>query len=100
MSASRSLIVDQTIIGVGDFITSTTPGYRSACAAEMCGYLVDLQITHKLFDDNEIATQINLHIASDCIRVIRKLEKYSKVVSIHTKLHPIIKEFPISSLRY
>ena len=92
MSASWFLSADQTIIGVGDFITSTIPDYRSACAAEMYGCLETLQTIDKLFADNEDATQINLHIVSDCLGVVRELEKDSKVANMSTKLHRIIRE--------
>ena len=93
VSTSWFIVTDQTITGVRDFITSTTPDYRSECTAEICRCLAALQITDKLFVGNEDATKINLHIASDCLGVIRKIEKHSKVVSMSTKLHPMIREF-------
>ena len=65
MSVSWFVISDQTAIGVGDFITSTNPDYQLECAAEMCFYLAALQRMHALCVDNEDATKINLHIASD-----------------------------------
>ena len=52
MYASWFVIADQTIIGVGDFITSTTPNYLSAYAAETCGCLIALQSIDKLFVKN------------------------------------------------
>ena len=49
------------------------------------------EIIDKLFDDKDGTTQINLHIASDWLGVILKLEKESKVVSTSTKLHSMIR---------
>ena len=72
-SSSCFVVVDWTTIRTGDFIMPTNPDYRSACAAEMCRYLGALQIMGTLFDDKNNATQINLHIASDYLGVIRKL---------------------------
>ena len=71
MSASWFVIADQTMMGVSDFVTSTTLDYRSAYAAEMFGCLADLQSIDRLFFDNEDATQINLHMSSDCLGLIR-----------------------------
>ena len=73
MHASWFVIVDQTIIGVGNFITSTTPDYRSVCSAEMCSCLESLQSIDTLFVGNEYSTQITLHIVSDYLGVIRKI---------------------------
>ena len=57
-------------MGVGDVITSTTLDYRSAYATEMCRCLEALQSTDKLFVENEVSTQINLLLASDCLGLI------------------------------
>ena len=59
----------------------------------MCEFLEALQSIYKIFFDNEDGTKINLHITSDCLGVIIKLEKDFKVVSMSTKLHPIIRKF-------
>ena len=84
-------MIDQNIIGVGYFITSTTPDYRLAHVEEICGYLSALQSIDKLFANKEDATQIDMHIASNCLLLFQKLEKDSKVVNISNKLHPIIR---------
>ena len=71
----------------------TTPNYKQECTAKTCGCLASPQSIEKLFVINEEATLINLHVFSDCLGVIRKLEKDSKLVSMSTKLHPIIRGF-------
>ena len=91
MSTSWFVVADGTIIWVSDLITSTTQCYRLACVEEMYGCLDALQRIDKIFVHNKDATQINLYITSDCLGFIWKLEKDSKVVSMHTKLYPIIK---------
>ena len=55
--------------------------------------LAALQTIDKLFDYKNNFTQINLHAAINFFGVICKLEKESKVVSISTKLHTMIREF-------
>ena len=60
--------------------------------AEICGCLVALQSIDKIFVDNDDSTKIKLCIASDCLRVIRKLEKESKVLIMSKKLQPIVRE--------
>ena len=52
-----------------------------------------LKSTDKLFVNNEYFTQINLHIDSYFLGVIRKPEKDSKLVSVSTKFHLIIRDF-------
>ena len=45
----------------------------------------------EFFVENDKYDQTNLHIASDCLGVIGKLEKESKVIIIPTKLHPTVR---------
>ena len=56
VSASWFVVTDQTIVGVGVFITSTTVDYLSAHAAEMYRFLPSLQRINKLFANNEDTT--------------------------------------------
>ena len=46
---------------------------------------------NNLFVKNNDYAKIELAIASDCLGVIRKLEKETKVVSINAKLYPIVR---------
>lgn len=59
----------------------------------MCGCLESLQRTSNIFVTNNDATKIEPAIASKCLVVIRKLEKETKIVSMNTKLHSIVREF-------
>ena len=42
---------------------------------------------------NKEPAKIELTIARDCLVVIRKLKTETKVVSMNTKLHPLVREF-------
>ena len=75
MSASWLVVEGLSTIWTGNIIKSTTFDYRYACTSEMYGFLVALQSTDKLFDHKYDITQINLHVASNYLGVIRKLEK-------------------------
>ena len=58
----------------------------------MRGCLAAPQRINNMFSEKEETTKINLHISSDYLGVIRKLEKKSKVASMSNKLYPIIRE--------
>ena len=92
MSASWFVVTAQTLIGARDFVSSTTPDYQLAHVPEMCRCLAALQSISNLFLHNKDPTKIELAIACYCLGVIRKLEKKTIVVSMNTKLHPIVRE--------
>ena len=83
------------IIGEGDFITSSTADYRSAYAAELCGCLAAFQSIDHFLSELRESLKIELIFATDCLGVIRKLEKQAKVINMATKLHPIVREFSL-----
>ena len=90
LSVSCFVVADRTAIGTGDFLTSTTPDYRSVHEVDICGWIEDLQVIDKFIAKNDDVTQINLYIASDFLGVVRKIEKESKLVSMSTKLTPYL----------
>ena len=93
MYSSFFVVADRILMGTGDFISSNTLYYRSACAAEMCGCLASLQFINKLFVNNDDSAKIELATDRDCLGVIRKIEMETKLLSNNTKLHPIVREF-------
>ena len=93
------MVADRILIGAGDVVSYTTADHRSQCAAEMFGCLESLQRTSNIFVTNNDATKIEPAIASKCLVVIRKLEKETKIVSMNTKLHPIVRELIFIKLK-
>ena len=95
LTAGRSLvgIADSMIIGSGDFITSSSTDYRSAYAAELCGVLASLQSIDYYLSQLNNTTMLEVSVATDCLGGIRRLERQAQVITMSTKLHPIVREF-------
>ena len=87
------MLVDRILIGTRWFVSSNTQDYRSTQVSEMCTSLESLHNIKNLFASNIDSTQIELSIASDFLRVIRKLDKESKCISMCNKMHPMFREF-------
>ena len=86
------MVADRILIGTSDFVSSTTADYRLAYATEMCGCLSPLQSMDNFFVNNNDSAKIKLALASYFLGVIHKLEKETKLVSMNTKLRPIVRE--------
>ena len=69
------------IIGEDDFIPSSTVDYRTACAAESCDCLADLQSIYYFLSELNESPKIEMCVATDCFGVVRKLEKQAKVIA-------------------
>ena len=87
------MVSDSTIIGAGDYITSTTEDYRSACAVELCGCLAALQSIDYFLSELDESSKIDTRTATDCLGVMHRLDKQVTVISMKTKLHLIVRVF-------
>ena len=86
------------ILYTGNFITSTSPDFRSACAVELCGCLAALQSLDRLLTEAGLSIKLDLIIATNCQGVIRKLSTEQKFITINTPLRPIVREIMLLRL--
>ena len=94
------MVSDSTIICAGDFITSTTLDYRLAHAAELCGYLAAPQSVDNFLSELNDSSKIDLRMETNCLDVMRELERQAIVISMSTTLHPIVHDFFHLNLKY
>lgn len=92
ISVSWYVIADSTIIGTRDFITSSSKDYRSTYAAELCGALASLQSIDNYLSKSNDATMLEISVATDCLGIMRRLERHAQVITMSTKLCPIVRE--------
>lgn len=86
------MVTDQILIGTSDFVSSIAEDHLLAYAAKNCGFLSALQSMDNLFVNNNDSAKIKLALASYFLGLIHKLEKVTKLVSMNTKIHPIVRE--------
>ena len=67
------MVSDSTIVGAGDFITSTTLDYRSACIEELCACFAALQSIDYFLSKLNDFSKIDMHMATYCLGVTLKL---------------------------
>ena len=87
------MIANNVIIGSGDFISSASTDYRSTYAAELCGVRAALQSIDYYLSQLNDDTKIDISVATDCLGVICRLRRLALVITMSTKLHPIVREF-------
>ena len=85
------MVSDSTITCTGDFIISTTLDYRSAHATELCGCLAELQNIDYFLSELNDFSKMDVYMATDCLGVVRKLEKQATVISMSTKQNHIVR---------
>ena len=84
--------METTIIGSGDFLSSTSTDYRSTYAAKLCRVLAALQSIDYYLSQNAVNAKIDLTIATDCLGVVSRLQQLAPIVATSTTLHLIARE--------
>lgn len=92
ISAVWFVTVNETIIGLGDFLSSASLDCRSTCAAELCGVLAALQHVDHCMSQTQNNAKLYVSIATDCQGVIDRLQKLASLVTMHATSHPIVRE--------